>query len=266
MRSIANWFIRMFNWIMGNYEDENSEAARLDSQAQRMRELLEKQRSATTSQLVLVNEARENLEEELANNERLKEQAISLKNEGSQELLFGVMEKKIWSDDRLKELQAIFESLQEASQQAVSIYQAQAKEVEKKIENLELLKEQARVNKIREEALKTKKEFELSSHGENFDRISDEIKTKSAQLNAMNQLDGLEADIKENRVDEAVNDLRIRDAIEQLESKETSNEQRNLDVLKEKFDGINDEPAERVRKLLSEPPIKGPGRPPGKVK
>jgi phage shock protein A len=253
MGRITNWFRQMFSWIMGSAEDVIPESAKLDSEAGKLLSSLEKQKDATTSHMALVSEAREKLEEEVAENEALKGQAKRFRSDANEDMLYRVMEMKLKSDDRIKELSKTYESLRASSRQAITSYKAREKEVMEKIDKLELLKEQSRINKIRGDVQRIQQQIDFSGSSQGFDRLAEKVRRKSAQLDASGLLSDGEDKAAEMEIKEAMKNQRLVDAVRQLESEMERETLKSEDTVEGEYLEMENETVKSARQLLSEP-------------
>jgi len=258
--SNGGFFARIFGSIK-NFITGSSSETTLQNSAQEMLRTLELQADATAFAMARADDARNKLQSELDNYESLRREAEAFLRNGDEQGARRLVALQLQSAEKIKSLKADYELLQREAEQKVIQYRKAETEVNKRIEALPKLQQDAQLLREEERIERATSKFSLESPQTAFDKVERELDIRRKQIQNRSLLTtdpNAELDL---RIQEAIGQRKIEEAMDVLRKKI------NESAVDVEFSTVQDsDPVFEAQKMLEAPRYRGMGLPSGNAR
>lgn len=212
------FFVRIYRAI-ANFVSGSSPETTLQSSASEMLRTLELQADATAFTMARADDVRAKLQSEVDNYESLRREAEAFLRNGDEKAARRLVALQLQSEEAINRLKADYELLQREAEQKVVEYRKAEKEVNKRIEALPKLEQQAYLLKEEERIQRATSKFKLESPQSEFDKVQRELDIRRKQIQNRSLLTtdpNAELDL---RIQEAIGQRKIDEALTALQQK-----------------------------------------------
>lgn len=216
--SNGGFFARIFGSIK-NFISGSSPETTLQTSSQEMLRTLELQADATAFVMARADDARNKLQSELDNHESLRREAEAFLRNGDEQGARRLVALQLQSAEKVKSIKADYELLQREAEQKVVQYRKTETEVNKRIESLPKLQQDAQLLREEERIQRATSKFSLESPQTAFDKVERELDVRRKQIQNRSLLTSDPNAELDLRIQEAIGQRKIEDAMESLHKK-----------------------------------------------